>query len=187
MRFIYTTKNIETFLLKICISIKTWPVVFRLFGESGSGKTTFLKCFASGRNDVLWISCEELKNLVCQNLSESECNEFQFTSYKYVIIENIEDLCGLGINLYFSSFVDSLCRYGKTVFITETREKPISLSINHNVFTVRFIRLRPSTRIIREIAKKYSIAINHSEIDRILQDFNSLIGLESYIQLLQDE
>ena len=186
MRFIYSTKNIETFFLKLCISIETRPVVYRLYGESGSGKTTFLKCFASGRNDVLWISCEELKNLVCQNLSEFEFNEYTFSNYKYIIIENIEDLCGLGINLYFSSIVDNLCRYGKTVFITETREKPISLSIHHNMFTVRFIRIKPSIRIIREIANNNK-AINRSEIDRILQDFDSLIGLESYIQRLQDE
>lgn len=72
MKYVYSNKNIKVYLLKILIKAKRKPVVYRLYGESGSGKTTFLRNFAADRNDVLWISCEELKDLFCLRLNESE-------------------------------------------------------------------------------------------------------------------
>lgn len=186
MRFIYTTKNIETFLLKICISIKTWPVVFRLFGESGSGKTTFLKDFASERHDVLWISCEELKEIICHRINEYEQERILPSYIKYVIIENIEDLKGVEIPFVLSKYVNSLSKLGKTLFITESRVKPISLAVDHKIISVKFIRIKPSRRIIKKIGKKCNTTIDDSEMSLILANFDDLIGLESYIRRLRE-
>ena len=67
IKYLYTLSNIK--LLYAKRRLKTCPGLYLFFGESGTGKTTYLKDVLSDKN-ALWLSAEKMKEMMLDDILE---------------------------------------------------------------------------------------------------------------------
>ena len=184
MKYHYTLRNLKAFRLrKVLSDSKSRPLVFRIYGASGCGKTTYLQDLAAELKDVLWLSCEQIKDILISNLHQQhELSQ----DCKFVFIENIEDIHNVGTASLLEQLINELCRMGITVITTESRTQLLPLNLMQSEYHLLIRPIKPTLRIIRAIARENNISLSKQEEAAILAKSTSLNGLESLILNFKD-
>lgn len=154
------------------------PKTIIVFGESASGKTTFLQN-ALPKEDTTWICSEDLKEYLIDRIEHFTP---ELSPSKYIIIENPEDIKNKEAWSLITRLINELCNQGSIVIVTESRTIPISFpGLHHKALRFRFRRVIPTKRMVKRIAHKYDIHLSYQDIQSILINCNSLNGLENRI------
>ena len=178
-KYIYTLSNYRLFVIRK--KLRSDPGVYVITGESGTGKSIFLRDVYNDK-DVLWLSAEKMKQMMIEEIQNKK--PVSVGTYKYIVIDNIEDIRGEATIRRFSEIVDEWVANGVVIAMTECpsvgESDRIRKSFRSSVTCVVVKKVTVRKRIIKKYASLTGLKLSPealAEISKKSVDLNSLRGI----------
>lgn len=174
-KYLYTFPNYKLKLARR--GLRSCPGLYLFYGESGTGKTTYLRDVFSDKN-VLWLSSEQMKQMMIDDILKK--TPISAGNYRYIVIDNIEDFRGEALLRKFAEIIDGCVDEGIVVAMTECSSDGNVLPTRNSIKLFKVKRVSVDSRVVRKyaalIGKKISIK-DARNIAESCKNMNSVSGM----------
>ena len=174
-KYLFTIQNLNLLLAKR--RLNACPGLYMFYGESGAGKTTFLRDVFADK-DAIWISSEKMKQMIVDDILRK--TPMTVGKHKYVVIDNIEDINGEALLRVFSDILDGWADDGIVVAMTYCSNVGRKLPVRNKLKEFKVTSVPVSTRVVRRYASligKEIASDTAEEIAKPCTGMNSVPGM----------